>query len=84
MIGSPEHVAFVVEMMASLTPGMNPCGQRYVDDRRYRVNAIAGHGNGTIDTIYCHVGKVQLKLFIDRRSCFCRVDPLPRNEYFRI
>ena len=84
MIGSPERVAFVVEMMASLKPGMNPFGDRYLEDRRYGVWCIAGHGNGTIDTYYGRVGKVQFKLFVDRRSCFCRCDPLPKEEYFKI
>lgn len=84
MLYSNECIANVVENVARHSAGFIPFGKRFPLDRRYRIFAIAGHGNGTIDTTYGHVGDVQFKLFVDRSRDFVQCTALDRKDYFRI
>ena len=63
MLGvNPDYVASVVKEMTLSTPDLNPFGLNFARDRRYKVWAISGHGNGHHDTIYGHVGGIQFEL----------------------
>ena len=81
---NPQTVAAVVLDVARNSKGLNPFGERYPLDRRYKINAIAGHGNGTIDTTYGHVGYIQFKLYVDRSIGHVECTPLKREDYFNI
>lgn len=80
---SPDFVASVVKDMTLDSPDLNPFGLKFTHNRRYKVWAIAAHGNGHHDTIYGHVGGVQFELYIDYETREVQCKPLPRDEYFR-
>lgn len=78
-----DLVASTVRGMTLDTPDLNPFGLRFDLDRRYKVWAIAAHGNGHHETIYGHVGGIQFELYIvyETREVTCKA--LKRSEYFR-
>lgn len=63
--------------------GMDTFGERFWEDRRYRVFAIAGT-MGAIDTIYGRVGDLQFVVRINAyKNEFVDLRMLDRSEYFR-